>query len=151
MKRFLLPLLGALLLAGCDAMPRESRPEVEEMMASEERPVPPEVLYEVVTKEVARLGFEVDTAESDPAQGRFESHWSTQLAPHRYQGLRRKIIGEILEVPERPGNYRIHATTWVQTNAEINNPLDPAKAIWQDTDPDDTTTEQLFFLVRRHF
>ena len=151
MKRFVVPLLGIALLVACDAMPRESRPEVDEMLPSEEFAVPGPVLWEIATREMGSLGFELDASDSDAGSLSFESHWAVRLGPLRYQGFRRKMVGQILEVPSRPGRFVIRATTWVQTNADMKDPLDPGRAIWQDSDPDNAVTEEFFFRIRRHF
>jgi hypothetical protein len=145
-------LLSLVLAAGCDAIPDESRPEEGDMIASKAYEVPGrEVLWEVVVAELSKAGYELDVNASDEATGAFETQWIASLAPHRYSGTRKKILGRIVECEGRPGCWRVLATTWVEKNAEIKAPMDPARAIWQNDDADDAQTETLFYKVGLHF
>lgn len=142
----------ALGLAACDAIPISSKPGDEDMLASRSFSAPArEVVWEVVKSELSHDGFSLDELQSNPGAGRFETSWVDNLAPYRYEGKRKKILGRIEEEPGHPGTFRVMATTWVQKNASVKAPMDPAEAIWQDDTPDDGLTESLLYRIRQHF
>jgi hypothetical protein len=144
-------ILAVLVLFACE-LPKESRPEKEQMTASKNLDaIDLNVLWEIVTIEVNRSGFDIDQLKSSSASGQFESHWVNELAPFRYEGRRKKIVGMIEESPGRPGSYRVLLITWVQRNADLEDPLNPAKAIWQNADPDNGNTGQILYRIERHF
>jgi len=143
--------LVALLLSACE-LPSEERPEEKDMFAIHGLKVGgQEVLWEVVILEVQRSGFRIDQNATNKATGEVETRWRLELAPFRYEGHRRKILGVIREQPEGSGKYSVLLTVWMQRNADIENPMDPSQAIWQDTEPDKATVDDLLYRIKRHF
>lgn len=152
MRRFLILIPALLAVAACDMMESQTRPDEDEMTASAVYEVPGrEVLWEVTVMELEKAGFQLDLGASDEHAGLFETHWVDTLAPHRYEGKRKKVLGRIVEDEERPGSYRILMTTWSQKNADIKEPMDPSRAVWQDEEPNEGQTEQLLYRIRQHF
>jgi hypothetical protein len=138
-------------LSACE-LPSETRPVADQMFSSREFPaVGMEAVYEVTLAEMRRMGLQVDSSKSNRHAGKFETYWTNFLSPFRYEGRRRKLLGEIKENEAVPGRFRVLATVWVQRNADIEDPLDSSKAIWQDVEPDQTTAERLLMNVERHF
>ena len=144
-------LLLTLTLASCE-LPKGTPPEKSDMAASRELDaLGREILWEVIKVEVSRFGFDIDAEVSSEAAGTFETHWINELQPFRYEGRRKKLKGVFEESPDRPGKFRVLLVTWMQRNADMEEPLNPAKAIWQNVDPDMGTTGRILKAIERHF
>jgi hypothetical protein len=151
MKTLWLLVLCTLLLTACE-MTESSRPSEGDMLSVEGIKVPDiQVIWELAKKEVERSGYQLDRDATSIHTGAFETRWRLELAPFRYQGRRKKLIGFIREHPEGSGNFSVRATTWTQKNADIENPMDASKAIWQDVEPDNGVTEDFLRRMRGHF
>jgi hypothetical protein len=153
--RIAAPLLAMLLLppllAACE-VPHGVRPEEDEMLPSE--PIDAmdmELLWAILETEIERTGLKLDELESSQRTGEFESYWQNSLSVFRYEGRRRKLLGKVLAEPGRPGRFRVLATIWVQRNADIEDPGNPEKAIWQDEPPDVASTRVFLYAVEQHF
>ena len=143
--------LVALLLTACE-LPSGSRPEEEEMTAiTGLEALDMEVLWPILMKEVGESGFILDRDKTNQITGEFETRWRLELAPYRYEGLRKKILGVAREMPEGSKKFTVRLTVWSQRNADIEDPMDPSRAIWQDVSPDKATTDELLYRIRRHF
>jgi hypothetical protein len=143
--------LCLLLLAACE-LPDQERPEEGDMFAINGlKVIDQEVLWEIVILEVSRSGFQIDRNLTNKNTGEIETKWRMELAPFRYEGRRRKILGVIREQPEGSGTFSVRLTVWTQRNADIENPMDPGKAIWQDTQPDKSTVDDLMYRIQGHF
>ena len=110
-----------------------------------------QILWPVLIEEVERTGFQIDRDKTNRATGEFETRWRMELAPFRYEGRRKKIVGVAREMPEGSGEFAVRVQVWTQRNADIENPMDPSLAIWQDTEPDTSTTDDLLYRIRQHF
>ncbi len=145
--------LGALslLLAACE-VPSGHRPEEPEMFVSAVfEGLDPEIVWTVLELELGKKGFEIDPHLTNRKTGDFETRWTEYLMPFRFEGKRKKLVGKIVEVPERPGWFQVKTLMWVQRNADLENPMDSRKAIWQDEAPDTVASEVFLFAVERHF
>ena len=151
MRYALLAVLSAFLLLGCE-LPSQDRPGRDQMFPSEEFPsTGTEAIYAVALSELDRTGFSVDRVASSEAAGKFETHWRNFLAPFRFEGRRKKVIGEVEESESRPGYFRVYLTVWNQRNADIEDPLNAASAIWQDTEPDQGLSDAIIYKIQNHF
>lgn len=151
MKRLMLPVLCVLLLTSCE-LTQSVRPSEGDMLSVDGiKALDIRVIWEIVKMEVERSGFQLDRDATNMNTGAFETRWRNELAPFRYQGRRKKMIGFVREVPEGSKTFSVRATTWTQKNADIEDPMDPTKATWQDVEPDNGITQDLLRRLRRHF
>ena len=150
--RFLwLPVLIVVLMPSCE-MTQSVRPSEGDMLSVDGIQVQDiRVIWEIVKLEAERSGFQLDRDATSMRRGEFETRWRMELAPFRYQGRRKKMLGFVREIPEGSRTFSVRVTTWVQQNADIADPMDPTKAIWQDIEPDVTTSEELLRRIKRHF
>ena len=151
MKTPILLLLLPVIFVGCE-LPRSEKPELEDMTASAAFVAPgTEAIWEIVLYEFGEAQLRLDDRETEPARSHFESTWVNYPSPYRFEGERKKIVGEIVPVEGSPDSYRVHLITWVQRNASDGDPLDLSQAIWQDVEPDPMVTNQLLYRIERHF
>lgn len=149
--RRMLPLPLLLFVISCE-LPNSDRPEPDEMMASSALAAEDmRVVWEIVAMELGQNGYPLDQDASSPGRGTFESHWQVSPAPFRFDGRRKKVVGQIEEVKGSPDRFRVLLSTWVERNADLDNPMDPSRATWQTIEPDDDTTARLLYRIQRHF
>jgi hypothetical protein len=110
-----------------------------------------EVLWPILIQEVERAGFIIDRDRTSRLTGEFETRWKMELAPYRYEGRRKKVLGVAREMPVGSKTFTVRLTTWTQRNADIEDPMDPSRAIWQDLEPDQAITDELLYRIRGHF
>ncbi|MEN8151393.1 MAG: hypothetical protein ABFS86_16370 [Planctomycetota bacterium] len=145
--------LCTLLLPACE-LPSGTRPEEADMFAlSGLEAIDMEVLWPVLIQELEKTetGYIIDRDKTSRVTGEFETRWKMELAPYRYEGRRRKILGVAREMPEGSKQFTVRLTIWQQRNADIEDPMDPSRAIWQDVDPDKATVDLLFYRIKQHF
>jgi hypothetical protein len=153
MTRFATPVLivALLALAACE-MPRGSRPTEGQMSGiSGLEAYDMEVLWIVLMREIEGSGFQIDRDKTSMNTGVFESRWRMELAPFRYEGRRKRIVGVARENPPGSQRFDLRLTVWTQRNADIEDPMDPSQAIWQDVEPDTGIVDDLLWRVRKHF
>jgi hypothetical protein len=144
-------ILALLVLTACE-LPRGSRPKEEAMSGIVGlEALDMQVLWPIVMEEIDRTGFQLDRDNTSMTTGEFESRWRMELAPFRFEGRRKRIVGVAREVPVGSGRFNVRLTVWTQRNADIEDPMDPSKAIWQDVEPDTATTDDLLYRIRKHF
>jgi hypothetical protein len=143
--------LALLALAACE-MPRGTRPTEGQMSGIVGlEAVDMQILWPLLMEEIDRTGFQLDRDKTHRETGEFETRWRMELAPFRYDGRRKKIVGVAREMPEGSGEFTVRLQVWTQRNADIEDPMDPSKAIWQDVEPDTATTDDLLYRIRKHF
>jgi hypothetical protein len=144
-------LLVFTFLTACE-LPIGIRPGLADMLESRAIEVPDgELVWEIVKLEFEQAGMGFDMDRTIPSEGTFETHWVEELAPYRFDGRRSRVVGQILPDPESPGFFRVYMTTWVQRNADMDDPFDSQRAIWQDVEPDLGLTRQFIYRIERHF
>ena len=150
---FLLLLLipACTVLIGCE-LPKESRPSIENMTPGEELEVPgKQVIWVITLEEIERSGYMLLDDNTVEATGDFETKWQNFMSPFRYEGRRVKLLGRVEDVEDRPGYSRVRMAVWVQRNADMKDPLNPAGAIWQDVEPETGIVETLLYRIDSHF
>jgi hypothetical protein len=151
MRTAILLALAVLVSAGCHVS-SVTRPDEEQMLATKPMKVPgAEVIWEWVRSELERSDFRLDSERSNLAEGTFESHWVVLPSPQRFEGIRRKAIGKIVENESVPGEFTVLLTVWVQQNADIENPLEPAQGIWEEHEPDSGLAEYLIYRIEQRY
>ena len=144
-------ILALLVLTACE-LPHGSKPKEEEMSGIVGlEALDMQVLWPVLMEEIDRTGYQIDRDKTSMASGEFESRWRMELGTHRYEGRRMRIVGVVREVPADSGSFNVRLLVWTQRNADIVDPMDPSKAIWQDVEPDTATTDELLYRIRKHF
>lgn len=139
--------LATLVLVSC-TIPSGGRPTEEEMSYSKPLDVPGrEVVWIWVTQELSNAGYRLDTLHSSAAAGEFETQWDTMPSPQRYNGIRRKVVGSLLESVEEPGKYVVMLGVWQQRNKDIENPLEMTTADWEDQEPDVGAADVLIYRI----
>jgi hypothetical protein len=151
MRRATLLLLLVTVPLSCE-FSRTNRPAKEDYFESEAIDVlDRQNLWVVTLLEIQRAGFRIDEERTNERLGVFESRWLSFPQPFRFEGKRKRVIGEIVEDPEQAGEFKVRLTAWLQRNADIENPMDLSKAIWQDEPPDMMTVKQIMYQIERHF
>lgn len=144
-------LLILVLLSACE-MSRQKRPDEESWYSSRGfEALDEELVWTVLELELSRRGHDLDPTLCNRGTGDFETRWVTNLHPFRYEGIRTKYLGRIEPVAEQPGWFRVRALVWVQRNADLKEPMNEGKAIWQDDAPDEAATEVFLFSMDSHF
>jgi hypothetical protein len=134
-----LPFVLALCAAACHAGPdRHAVWEIAEVAAPSEN-----VLWAVAGQEIQRLGFPVGS-DADPATLVMRSGWRTELAPFKGDGYRE--LAEVRFTRVAPQRYRLEARVVRERNMDLENPIDPRSAEWEEA-PDDV--ERARVLVQR--
>ena len=128
------------------------RPGEDDMLRSRLMDVPGrEIIWEWVRDEISRTDFTLDMERSSPYEGTIETEWLTLLSPQRFDGIRKKVIGKIVEEEDSPGRYRLLLTVWVEQNADIENPMEAIGGEWQEHPPDTSTAELLIYRVEQRY
>jgi hypothetical protein len=139
------------LLVACE-MPRQTRPDEGSWYSSRGfEALDGELVWTMLDLELSKRAHDLDPTLCNRTTGDFETRWVTNLHPFRYEGTRTKYLGRIEPVAEQPGWYRVRALVWVQRNADLKDPMDERKAIWQDDAPDEAATEVFLFAMDSHF
>lgn len=145
--RYLLIALSAFLFVSCN-LPDGGRPSEEQMIASRPLDVPGrEIIWIWLNQELESAGFRLDSLHSNAAAGEFETQWDALPSPQRYNGIRRKIVGVIVEPVERPGTFVLKLAVWRQRNTDINNPMETSQADWEDEEPDAGMAELIIYRI----
>lgn len=123
----LLLLLASLLLGGCLA----AEPVDEPFWVVEEISDGPPVRDLMQAALMAMVRAEFPPGEIDEAGGVATSGWDVHLAAYSNRGYRSQAVIEVEPGPA-PRSYVLRARVRTQINAEIHEPLEPAKAKWED-------------------
>ncbi|MCU0726711.1 MAG: hypothetical protein MUE73_13145 [Planctomycetes bacterium] len=144
-------LMILVLFTACE-IPESNRPEEKSWYSSQGfEALDEDLVWMVLELELSRRGYTLDPMACDRITGDFETRWITNLNPFRYEGRRTKYVGRVEAVADQPGWFRVRGLVWTQRNADLKDPMDPLKAIWQDDAPDDTATEVFLYSMVSHF
>jgi hypothetical protein len=127
------------LLWGC-----RSGPKYDPVWQTAEVAAPSEnVLWAVAGQEMQRLGFPVGSG-ADPSTMVMRSGWRTELAPFRGEGYRE--LAEVRFTRVAPQRYRLEARVVREINMDVDRPIDPRSAKWEEA-PDEVERSRV--LVQR--
>ncbi len=127
--------LGVLLLSGCQSW--VPAPYVD-------RDFEKTSLDEAWLATLTVVDKEFDISTSDKSAGSFETAWETNLGSFRYEGKRRRVLGKLSEEDE---GTTVSLRVDVETNTEMDRPLDIRRATWSTEAPDDSAARRLHHLI----
>lgn len=138
--KILLPLCLVALLASCRS---SGQP------AEHEFPFRSNHTFEFVWEQcLAAAGDAALSVESaDPGTRTIVTRWKEELAPLANAGQRHRITLTVKGGLEE--GFILHAKEEVETNTNIEAPMDPSAADWEPSDTDGSRAEQLLFRIHR--
>ena len=117
-----------------------------------------DLIYEHCILVMEEQGFEIDRDRSIRGAGTIVTRWNVQLAPFRYQGIRRRahLLVERAPAlrgadPKREQPYRVGVRVEIERNKTIQDPMNPALAEWEPGEHDSTHEERMLFWLRQAF
>ena len=125
MRRALLLVTAALSLAGCHSTPDRTGQSTEGFYSSTQDDV-----WEVAERELNKQGFAVDSDASCKTAGTMISRWQTNLHPFSHHGYRDQATVTMHPVPSRASYFTVEVNVLRQTNKNIKEPSNPARADW---------------------
>lgn len=114
-----------------------------------EQTYPDSEFDELWMKSLSVVGREFPMRTTDKAARTFLSEWRTNLHPFRYSGKRRRVEGRLFE--EEEGLWAVELLMRVETNTEIDAPLDIRRASWRRDADDVEGARRLLHLVSVSF
>lgn len=147
---WLLPALlsAALAAGGCETTglfagdPEDATPDASEWASSVELRAPGvDTVWERLRLVVAGEGYRVDEKKTSFEKRSLVTEWRAQYAPARFEGKRRRIHAEVVEVSPKAWIVKIARIT--QRNADIDDSMNPVKAEWEDDPKSDAAAGEL--------
>ncbi|MCK6480543.1 MAG: hypothetical protein HUU06_13655 [Planctomycetaceae bacterium] len=109
------------------------------------------VLWETAKIQATKNGYYVDDDATSFKGRRVVTTWKLDLATLKNSGKRRRRFVEFREAPGVKDGWKVAVSTVVQRNADMDDPLNPARANWRSDEPDLNDAEKVAFLIEGQF
>jgi len=109
------------------------------------------VLWEVSKTQAVLNGFRLDDDATSDRRRQIVTRWKLDLATAKYSGFRRRRFLEFLPRKEPKDAWKVRVATVVQRNADMDDPLNPAKAEWRNAAPDLEDAERIAYIIETQF
>jgi hypothetical protein len=146
MRRPLVLLAAALLLCGCSSK-RDTSGQASRGFAAPDY----EILWDVAGKEMARAGFPPDLDASNRDARVLVSRWQTQLMPFAGRGWREQATVRLVPVEGQANRWTIEANVTRESNTNVKEPSNPAKAEWENPERIAAKERQIVYGIETFF
>lgn len=134
------------LRGGADAdLPDEDLYVKGELLAMPE----PDALWERAKQAVVGENYTLDDDLTVYSRREIVSRWAMVLHWRRYEGYRTRAVVRL--IPYEDGHWQVWTAVQRQVNSDMDDPMNPVNAKWEDAEPNGSAAEILLWKIESGF